>query len=179
MNCRRYRLDQVANFRDLGGYACDGGVTRYGVIFRSTALNKATEEDIAKIEHLGVRTVIDLRFPSETKELPDRLGQDMDYINCSLMGTTKLEQLDIVNSSVVETKTLHRMYRLMLRNGGKEIKKALEVVADSEGAVLFHCAAGKDRTGILAMLILSSVGVEREDILVLSLIHISEPTRPY
>ena len=150
MNCRRYRLDQVANFRDLGGYACDGGVTRYGVIFRSTALNKATEEDIAKIEHLGVRTVIDLRFPSETKELPDRLGQDMDYINCSLMGTTKLEQLDIVNSSVVETKTLHRMYRLMLRNGGKEIKKALEVVADSEGAVLFHCAAGKDRTGILA-----------------------------
>ena len=66
MNCRRYRLDQVANFRDLGGYACDGGVTRYGVIFRSTALNKATEEDIAKIEHLGVRTVIDLRFPSET-----------------------------------------------------------------------------------------------------------------
>ena len=126
----------------------------------------ATEEDIAKIEHLGVRTVIDLRFPSETKELPDRLGQDMDYINCSLMGTTKLEQLDIVNSSVVETKTLHRMYRLMLRNGGKEIKKALEVVADSEGAVLFHCAAGKDRTGILAMLILSSVGVEREDILV-------------
>lgn len=68
MNCRRYRLDQVANFRDLGGYACDGGVTRYGVIFRSTALNKATEEDIAKIEHLGVRTVIDLRFPSETKD---------------------------------------------------------------------------------------------------------------
>ena len=52
MNCRRYRLDQVANFRDLGGYACDGGVTRYGVIFRSTALNKATEEDIEKIEHL-------------------------------------------------------------------------------------------------------------------------------
>ena len=150
MNCRRYRLDQVANFRDLGGYACDGGVTRYGVIFRSTALNKATEEDIAKIEHLGVRTVIDLRFPSETKELPDRLGQDMDYINCSLMGTTKLEQLDVVNSSVVETKTLHRMYRLMLLNGGKEIRKALEVVADSEGAVLFHCAAGKDRTGILA-----------------------------
>mgnify|MGYP000938273510 FL=1 len=58
------------------------------------------------------------------------------------------------------------MYRLMLRNGGKEIRKALEVVADSEGSVLFHCAAGKDRTGILAMLILSSVGVEREDILV-------------
>ena len=124
------------------------------------------EEDIEKIEHLGVNTVIDLRFPSETKDLPDRLGKGMDYINCSLMGTTKLEQLDIVNSSVVETKTLHRMYRLMLRNGGKEIRKALEVVADSEGAVLFHCAAGKDRTGILAMLILSSVGVEREDILV-------------
>lgn len=89
MNCRRYRLDQVANFRDLGGYACDGGVTRYGVIFRSTALNKATEEDIEKIEHLGVNTVIDLRFPSETKDLPDRLGKGMDYINCSLMGTTK------------------------------------------------------------------------------------------
>ena len=83
MNCRRYRLDQVANFRDLGGYACDGGVTRYGVIFRSTALNKATEEDIAKIEHLGVRTVIDLRFPSETKELPDRLpdtGMEMRFL---------------------------------------------------------------------------------------------------
>ena len=164
MNCRRYRLDQVANFRDLGGYACDGGVTRYGVIFRSTALNKATEEDIAKIEHLGVNAATE--EVHRNNELAGQLEQDMDYINCSLMGTTKLEQLDVVNSSVVETKTLHRMYRLMLRNGGKEIKKALEVVADSEGAVLFHCAAGKDRTGILAMLILSSVGVEREDILV-------------
>lgn len=60
-------MDQVANFRDLGGYACDGGVTRYGVIFRSTALNKATEEDIEKIEHLGVNTVIDLRFPVRQK----------------------------------------------------------------------------------------------------------------
>ncbi len=166
MNCRRYRLDQVANFRDLGGYACDEGVTKYGVIFRSTALNKATKQDIEQIERLGVRTVIDLRFPSETRELPDRLGEQMEYINCSLMGSTRLEQLDIVNSSVVETKTLYRMYRLMLRNGQKEIRKALEVVADADGAVLFHCAAGKDRTGILAMLILSCMGVDREDILV-------------
>ena len=93
MNCRRYRLDQVANFRDLGGYACDGGVTRYGVIFRSTALNKATEEDIAKIEHLGVRTVIDLRFPSETKELPDRLGQDMDLSLIHISEPTRLRRI--------------------------------------------------------------------------------------
>lgn len=159
-------MEQVANFRDLGGYACDDGVTKYGVLFRSTALNKATERDIEQIRCLGIRTVIDLRFPSETKEFPDRLGKDMEYRNCSLMGTTPLKQLDVVNSSVVETKTLHRMYRFMLCNGGKEIKKALEIIADAQGAVLFHCAAGKDRTGILAMLLLSSMGVEREDILV-------------
>lgn len=166
MNCRRYWMENVANFRDLGGYACEGGVTRYGVIFRSTAWNKASQSDIEKLEKLGINTVIDLRYPSETKELPDKLGKNTEYYNCSLMGSTPLEQLDVVNSSVVETRTLHRMYRLMLSNGQKEIKKAFEIVADSKGAALFHCAAGKDRTGILAMLILSCVGVEKEDILV-------------
>ncbi len=166
MNCRRYQMENVANFRDLGGYACENGVTRYGVIFRSTAWNKASKSDIEKIEKLGINTVLDLRYPDETKELPDKLGKNMQYYNCSLMGSTPLEQLEIVNSSVAETKTLHRMYRLMLSNGKKEIKRAFEIVADSDGGVLFHCAAGKDRTGILAMLILSCAGVENEDILV-------------
>ena len=85
----------------------------------------------------------------------------MDYINCSLMGTTKLEQLDIVNSSVVETKTLHRMYRLMLRNE-ENIRKALigsRGFRGSGGTI----AAGKYGGSAGGQCwILSSVGVERE-----------------
>lgn len=164
MFCRRWPMKGIANFRDLGGYACGDGVTKYGVFFRSTSLEHATMQDISCIENIGITTVIDLRYPSETEEKPDKLGENLKYYNCSFMGDAPLESLKVVNSSVKDTKTLIRMYKMMLQNGKKEICRAFEILAEEEGAVLFHCAAGKDRTGVLAMLILSIAGVEKEDI---------------
>lgn len=162
--CRRLLMDGVANFRDLGGYACEGGVTRYNTFFRSTSLWKATKEDIARMESLNITTVIDLRYPHEAEEMPDILGENMRYHNCSLMGTVPLERLRVVHSSVPDTRTLSRMYRMMLQHGTREILRAFQILADAEGAVLFHCAAGKDRTGVLAMLLLALEGVEKADI---------------
>ena len=162
--CRRWLMEGIANFRDLGGYACNCGVTGYGIFFRSTSLEGATAQDILCMEQIGITAVIDLRYPQEAKEKPDKLGEEMKYYNCSFMGNTPLEGLKVVNNTVRDTKTLIRMYKLMLRNGKEEIRRAFEILAEEEGAVLFHCAAGKDRTGVLAMLLLSVVEVEKEDI---------------
>ncbi|MBS6646848.1 MAG: tyrosine-protein phosphatase, partial [Clostridiaceae bacterium] len=67
--CRRYPMKGIANFRDLGGYVCDGGITRWGVFYRSTSLHKAEPEDIEKMESLGISRILDLRYPHEQEAM--------------------------------------------------------------------------------------------------------------
>lgn len=70
-----------------------------------------------------------------------------------------------INGEVKSTRSLYRMYRLMLRHGGEAILGAFRALLACDGAVLFHCAAGKDRTGVFTMLLLALAGVEWADIL--------------
>lgn len=161
--CRRYPMKGVANFRDLGGYVCEGGITRWGVFYRSTSLHKAEPEDIGKLKRLGISRILDLRYPHEQKERPDRLVEGALWKGISLMGPTSADQIR-VNDGVTDTRTLIRMYRQMIRFSKAEIRDAVRFLIQAEGPGLFHCAAGKDRTGIIAMLLLGAVGVSKEDI---------------
>ena len=163
--CRHYPMEGIANMRDLGGYACIEGVTRFGVFFRSSSLHAATKDDLERLAGLGISLMIDLRYPEEIREKPDRVPEGCGSVRFCMMGTTPLKELDVVNSSVENTRTLIRMYKRMLRTGREEIAGAFRAAAEAPGPVLFHCASGKDRTGVLAMLILSCAGAAREDIL--------------
>ena len=164
MMCRRYPMAGVANFRDLGGYACDGGVTRWNVFYRSTSLHKADDEDLRMIKRLGIEAVLDLRYPHEQKERPDRKIDGIRMKSISLMGPVKVEDLR-VNDTVEDTKTLIRMYRQIIFQSQDAVREAVQFLIQEEKPVLFHCAAGKDRTGVIAMLLLSSAGVADEDII--------------
>ena len=164
MTYRRYPMKGIANFRDLGGYSCNGGMTKWGVFFRSTSLHKAVEEDVAIMERVGISRILDLRYPGEREEKPDVPVKGADWMGISLLGTIPVEDLD-VNDEEEDTKTLINMYRQIIASSRAEIKDSVQAMIQAEGPALFHCAAGKDRTGILAMLLLGAVGVSREDII--------------
>jgi len=161
---RRLHFDGIENFRDLGGWECSGGgVTKYGVFYRSTALTKATKADLHRIEELGIRTILDLRHPEETASRPDCLPKACVYKNISVQGSIRPHELK-VNGYVYMTRTLYNMYRQLLTVSGDEFRKVLFFLADAEGPTLFHCAAGKDRTGLTAMFLYTIAGVDEKDI---------------
>ena len=161
---RRLHFDGIENFRDLGGWECSGGgMTKYGVFYRSTELTKATKADLHRIEELGIRTILDLRHPTETSIRPDRYPKSCVYKNISVQGSIAPNELN-VHGDVYMTHTLHHMYRQLLTVSADEFRKVLFFLADAEGAVLFHCAAGKDRTGLTAMFLYTIAGVDEKDI---------------
>ncbi len=161
---RRLHFDGIENFRDLGGWECSGGgMTKYGVFYRSTELAKATKADLKRIEDLGIRTILDLRHPEETSSRPDCLPKSCVYKNISVQGSIRPRELK-VNGNVYMTRTLYNMYRQLLTVSGDEFRKVLFFLADAEGPTLFHCAAGKDRTGLTAMFLYTIAGVDEKDI---------------
>lgn len=161
---RRIPLKGVANCRDLGGFACPGGFTHWNRVYRSAALTNATAADVERLRDLGVKLVLDLRYPHEAREKPDAAIPGAENLNFPLLGDFPIDKLPI-NSNVKSTKSLYRMYRLMLRHGANSILGAFRALLACDGAVLFHCAAGKDRTGVFTMLLLALAGVEWADIL--------------
>ena len=161
---RRIPMAGVMNFRDLGGFACPGGVTRWNRIYRSAALTDATPEDVERLRRRNIRLVLDLRYPHEAQARPDAAIPGAQNLNFPLLGDFPMDKLPI-NGEVKSTRSLYRMYRLMLRHGGEAILGAFRALLACDGAVLFHCAAGKDRTGIFAMLLQALAGVEWADIL--------------
>lgn len=157
-------LTGVANFRDLGGYpTIDGGTTRWGTVFRADGLHQLTDDDVEVLRGLPLRTVIDLRTPDEVSE---RGRYPVEAHPVTLHHLSVLDRTwdidEARRDALPPAEFLHQQYRTMLRENGERYAAALTLVADRESApVVFHCAAGKDRTGLLAALVLGSVGVPR------------------
>ena len=154
-------LSGALNFRDLGGYqTVDGRQTRYGRVFRSNSLQELTEVDVTVIrDKLGLTTVLDLRSPQEVEN--DGLGplqhESLRYVNLPM-----LQEKKDYEGGPIETGLVDR-YFSYLDLAKDSIVKALETVATSQ-PIVFHCAAGKDRTGVLAALVLGCLGVESETV---------------
>jgi protein-tyrosine phosphatase len=164
---RTLELRGVYNFRDLGGYrARDGRTVRWHTLFRADGLDRLTPEDVEALRPFGLRTVVDLRmehelaargrFPVETYPVA--------YHHLSVMDRTWDRDIPGIDS-IPEADFLHARYTEMLQEGGPRYAAALRVLAGA-GALpaVFHCAAGKDRTGLLAMLVLGAIGVSHDDI---------------
>lgn len=166
---KRIPLKGLGNFRDLGGFPAEGEhFTRYGQFYRSASLAHIGEEGRDKLLEMGIRTVIDLRFDIETESEPSPIKGDdrFTYINHSLMKRISLDQIDIKGGEA-NTKSLYNMYCQVMENCTEEIVELLQLLTDGNerGGVLFHCAVGKDRTGITAMFLLALCGVEDRDII--------------
>ncbi|MFF5209267.1 tyrosine-protein phosphatase [Streptosporangium sp. NPDC000396] len=162
---RHIEFTRVHNFRDLGGYLTDDGRTvRWGRLYRSDSLSKLRGEDLDRFLALGVRTVIDLRYPWEI-DAKGRVPESDGLVYHNLSVEHRPYRQAELDPSVEPGRFLADRYAEVAFDGAKELQQALEVIAaDSSAPVVFHCASGKDRTGLLAALVLSLLGVSEEEI---------------
>jgi protein-tyrosine phosphatase len=162
---RHLKFAHLHNFRDLGGYQTeDGRSVRWGRLYRSDTLSKLKGDDLQRFSELGIRTVVDLRYPVEIERrgrVPEAEG--MSYHNLSIEHRPYW-QAD-VPPDVDTVQFLSDRYLEVAEDGVVEIRQVLEILASEDNApVVFHCAGGKDRTGLIAALVLCLVGVSEEDI---------------
>ncbi|MDL2081448.1 tyrosine-protein phosphatase [Streptomyces sp. GXMU-J15] len=166
---RHIPFDALHNFRDLGGYrTADGRRIRPGRLYRADSLGKLTEgtEDWTRFLALGVRTVIDLRYPWEIDSrgrVPDH--PTLTYHNLSIEHRPYNQAA--LTADVQAGPYLSERFLEVAEDGAQEIRQALEVItksAESDEPLVFHCASGKDRTGELAALVLSLLGVDEPTI---------------
>jgi protein-tyrosine phosphatase len=157
-------LEGCLNFRDLGGYTGKGGAKiRYDRVFRSDDLSKLSPADINHIGNLGLSIIIDLRSAAELDWAPNPLQ--------SRPGFTyhHIPLLDGINSEPggpPRIQSLPEMYKFLLTNSGPQISRIFRVLAEAgEQAAVFHCTAGKDRTGVIAALLLNLCGIADQDII--------------
>ena len=164
---RRITLEGCVNFRDLGGYSTtDGRTVKWRRLFRSDSPSELTEADVQTITgNLGVVSVVDLRSNAGTTSNDGRglLAQSgigyhhFPFLEArGVLPPTSGEEVD---------KRLTDMYQWILMNSGALIAQAFAALAQPVNQpALFHCSAGKDRTGVLAATILDVLGVNREEI---------------
>ena len=160
------RLEGTPNFRDLGGLATvDGRVTRRGVLFRSSALEELSSRDVRLlIDDIGLRTVIDLRSADDREIAQSLLDTPVRYINLPISRggpTTSLERPMGTDGRV----DMSRIYRMYIETSAPSITEIIAELTSGATPALFHCAAGKDRTGVVAAILLSAVGVTRDAVI--------------
>lgn len=155
MNYKRVPFSTTKNTRDLGGYATqDGGVTRWNVFFRSSLPTNLTESDVELLHKLNIDTFIDLR--SLGNSLEDSPTQEI----CGI----KRYNFSLGDGAVPYfAKDVAASYMEMLQNK-QSLKNIFDVLTYSPNAVLFHCFAGKDRTGVVSALLLMLANVADVDI---------------
>lgn len=155
---RRLPFEHVKNLRDLGGYpAADGRVTAFSRFFRTDAPARLSESEIEQLRTLGITTVIDLRGVEESAAAPCMLSRanGFDY---------HLMPFFLGNAYPQREEEVAAMYFLMV-DEQKTLAKVMRIVAEAKGGVLYHCTAGKDRTGVMSALLLMLAGVVDEDII--------------
>lgn len=165
---KSHPVGKLANFRDLGNLTTVTGSTKEGQLFRSDDLALLDDEQAEIILDFGVKLIIDLRSSDEV-ELVGRgplANAPIDYLNLPLLnpaasGVMTEEILDREFTSEM----LGRWYASVYQDALPKISSGLKAIAESDGPVLFHCAVGKDRTGIFAASLLTVLGVTRSEII--------------
>jgi protein-tyrosine phosphatase len=170
---RRLTLNGTDNTRDLGGYPVPGGYTCWGRTFRSDEPVNLTALDVETLQKLGVTTHIDLRTQEEVERRPsaaaNRPGFQYHHVDlCACMQMMPDDEAGVAISYFEMTQQTGPMARIF------------RIIAKAQGGVLFHCAAGKDRTGVVAAILLMLAGAQRQDLLadyVLTGAYMREPVR--
>ena len=154
MNLRRIPFSKTVNFRDLGGYPTPNGMTKYGVFFRSACPVDFDEKDKEIFADLNVGSIIDLRGMTSF---------DFDLVPPKFAGTTTFNFPLNGGAAPKRDRDVAPSYMGMLKSV-ESMRGIFKEFALAERGVMFHCFAGKDRTGVVAALWLLLAGVSREDV---------------
>lgn len=165
---RLVTFDGVHNFRDLGGYElADGRTIGWGRLFRADGLYRLTGADIDVVDAIGIRTVVDLRSAGEVADhgrFPIE-RYPVDFHALPIMDVTWRDSVipEVEPGEQGDIDFLTWAYFDMLEAGGDRFAHAIKILAaPAVGPAVFHCAAGKDRTGVLAALVLGGLGVDAD-----------------
>jgi protein-tyrosine phosphatase len=170
---RLIALEGALNWRDLGGYpTADGHVTRWDRLYRADGLDQLTDADLDVIADLGIKLVIDFRVDREVDENPSRLPDHPELRRQRLpIGGDEVEGrsiLETIKAGDLRTYTIQEMaevYERLLEAAALNFGEVIIHAADpANHPMVFHCTAGKDRTGLMAMLLLGALGVSDDDI---------------
>ncbi|KOX34376.1 protein tyrosine phosphatase [Streptomyces sp. NRRL F-6491] len=144
-----------------------GGTVRWGALYRSDSLGKLADAgpaDLERFRELGVTTVIDLRYPWEIAakgRLPETGGVAWHNLSVEHRPYDQAE----IDPAVDPWRYLADRFAEVAEDGAVELRTALEVIAAADGPLVFHCASGKDRTGLLAAVLLALLEVPDEEVL--------------
>jgi protein-tyrosine phosphatase len=162
MHAIRLPLEGTYNTRELGGYPVPLGITSWKKFLRSDSLTQMTESDKEYMKIYPVTTIIDLRSQREVEEEPDPEISGIDYYHLPI-GVVEIDDVTKMLNPKSSTFIVD-FYIQCLEESTDNIRQIFEHFATETGCVVFHCAAGKDRTGIIAALLLSLAGASKEDI---------------
>ncbi|MGX7334150.1 tyrosine-protein phosphatase [Enterococcus alcedinis] len=165
MYFNRLPLEASFNTREHGGYAtATKNVTNWKTFLRSDDISALTTKDIDFLINYGLTTVIDLRSIEERQRTDYVLEAEAAIQTLHLpLGSENGAQPSMPISD--PSKQLGSFYIACLENSKATIKQIMEIMADNEGITLFHCMAGKDRTGVISALLLDFAQVSKVDIL--------------
>jgi len=158
---RRYPLDGCFNFRDLGGYPAENGYRlRWGLLFRSDSLHELSPSDLAILrDEIGIRDAIDLRSSREiaSEHLGGLRGEPISVHHYPLFDGNTMDQ-----GGSLRLLPLDETYLMILETAQNTIARVLTTIAHANHPLVFFCAAGKDRTGVISAIVQSLLGVPDE-----------------
>ena len=165
---REVKLQGAVNFRDIGGYATKNGKkVKMGLLYRSAALNTLTDADLAKLEALHIKYDFDFRGPYEVKTAPDKIPSGTTRISLPA-GSENVGDSNYMKNMGKYMKSdsfLISFYTVLTPFKDRYTPLFDSLVSNTKASpMLFHCTAGKDRTGIAAALILYALGVDEQTI---------------
>lgn len=153
-------IEQGSNFRDIGGYVTkDGHTVRWGKAFRSGAMPLFTEADYKLVEQLGIGAVVDLRSLEEREVAPDQIDDRTGAL--FIANDYSLKPL-MANYGKGNGENVYKGMEQMLVPQLRSLYRRIEA---NEGAVVYHCSAGQDRTGMATAMLYDMLGVDRDTIL--------------
>ena len=172
METRKHLFDGLHNFRDFGGYDAGGRRMAAGRFFRSANHAAASDADLARLRDMGIGAVIDLRRPSERERQPSRRWADFSGVVIENDDHDEgAETWDVFMSEWDMTEDSFRGYMMRYYTRAPHTPRLIElyqryfdVLANGEGALVVHCAAGKDRTGLIVALTHMLAGVHHDDV---------------
>jgi protein-tyrosine phosphatase len=167
---RHINFNNIANFRDLGGYKAHGGrMIAWRKLFRSAEFVRMTEDDLNRlIREIGLSAILDLRSEFEVKNRGIGLisGAGIKYFNISFLDDGGKIEADERRYDNYTNIGQYYVGLIQEKSYARKIIEALEIIAEPDNhPLVFHCAIGKDRTGLLTAFILSALRVDDEDII--------------
>lgn len=164
-------LESARNFRDLGGVEAEHQrLTKRGLVYRAGAPKSLSSADEQTLQRIGLKTIVDLRTPEEAEKIPYSWSVSSAVNQLVISGqsgdlTKYADRLDGENLTRSEVRNLMiEFYPRIVDTQTFAIKEVFALLSKGAVPLLFHCSAGKDRTGVIAALVLLVLGVSKEQV---------------